>query len=83
MSRIPAVDRASADPKTLLAAVNKALGVTPNLFRVTAQSPAALEGLLKRQGTVPHHPSSDIAFSDAVNAAQARQRERPQGRSGR
>jgi hypothetical protein len=45
MSRIPAVDRASADPKSkpLLDAVNKAFGVTPNLFRVTAQSPAALE----------------------------------------
>jgi uncharacterized peroxidase-related enzyme len=54
MSRIPAVDRASADPKSkpLLDAVNKAFGVTPNLFRVTAQSPAALEGLLGLSGAL-------------------------------
>ncbi len=48
MSRIPAIDPAQAQgkAKTLLDAVHKALGVTPNLFRVAAQSPAALEGLV-------------------------------------
>lgn len=48
MSRIPAFDPAAAQGKTkdLLDAVNKALGVVPNMFRVAAQSPAALEGLV-------------------------------------
>ena len=54
MSRIPAVDPAHADPaaKPLLDAVNDSLGVTPNLFRVAAQSPAALEGLLSLSGAL-------------------------------
>jgi AhpD family alkylhydroperoxidase len=43
MSRIPPVDPATAQ---------QALGVTPNLFRVTAQSPAALEGLLGLNGAL-------------------------------
>src|SRR5437762_1763539 len=48
MSRIPAVQSTDADPKArpLLDAVAESLGVTPNLFKVAAQSPAALEGLL-------------------------------------
>lgn len=48
MSRIPALDPADAQGKAhdLLAAVGAALGATPNLFRVAAQAPAALEGLL-------------------------------------
>ena len=48
MSRIPAVNPlvANGKAKDLLNAVQKGLGVTPNLFRVTAQSPATLEGLL-------------------------------------
>jgi uncharacterized peroxidase-related enzyme len=54
MSRIPAIDPASAQGKAkdLLDAVNKLFGVTPNLFRVTAQSPAALEGLINFQGAL-------------------------------
>jgi len=54
MSRIPAVDPAKAQGKAkdLLDAVNKALGVTPNMFRVAAQSPAALEGLVSLNGAV-------------------------------
>jgi len=54
MSRIPAVDPATAQGKAkdLLDAVNKALGVTPNMFRVAAQSPAALEGLVSLNGAV-------------------------------
>lgn len=48
MSRIAAVDPAQTQGKTheILGAVNKMLGVTPNLFRVAAQGPAALEGLV-------------------------------------
>ena len=54
MSRIPPVDPATAQGKVkeLLSAVQQALGVTPNLFRVTAQSPAALEGLLGLNGAL-------------------------------
>jgi uncharacterized peroxidase-related enzyme len=54
MSRIAPVDPAAAQGKVkdLLGAVQQALGVTPNLFRVTAQSPAALEGLLGFNGAL-------------------------------
>jgi hypothetical protein len=42
VSRIPPVDPATAQgkAKALLGAVQRALGATPNLFRVAAQSPA-------------------------------------------
>jgi len=48
MSRIPPVDPtiAAGKARELLAGVQKSLGVTPNLYRVIAQSPAALEGVL-------------------------------------
>lgn len=48
MNAITALDPQSADGKAadLLGAVAKSLGSVPNLFRVAAQSPAALEGLL-------------------------------------
>ena len=48
MSRIPAIDPNSAPAavKTLLEGVQKGMGVTPNLFRVAAQSPAALDPLV-------------------------------------
>jgi uncharacterized peroxidase-related enzyme len=48
MSRIAAIDpnAAPAAVKPLLDAVQKGMGVTPNLFRVAAQSPAALEALV-------------------------------------
>jgi uncharacterized peroxidase-related enzyme len=54
MSRIPAVDPASAtgNVKQLLEGVHKGLGVTPNLFRVAARSPATLEGLVSLFGAV-------------------------------
>ena len=45
---------AEAKVKGLLDAVQKALGITPNLFRVAAQSPAALEGLLGLNGALGH-----------------------------
>ena len=47
MSRIstpPTIDAAPAASQLLLAAVKKQLGVVPNLFRLVANSPAALEG---------------------------------------
>ena len=54
MSRIQPVDPATAKGKAkdLLGAVQKGLGVTPNLFRVVAHSPAALEGLLGLNGAL-------------------------------
>jgi uncharacterized peroxidase-related enzyme len=52
MSRIAAIDpsTASAAAKPLLDGVRKGMGVTPNLFRVAAQSPAALEALVSLFG---------------------------------
>ena len=43
MSRIPALDPAAVQGKAkdLLDAVQKALGITPNMFRVAAHSPTA------------------------------------------
>jgi uncharacterized peroxidase-related enzyme len=54
MSRIPTIDpeTAPATVKPLLEGVRKGLGVTPNLFRVAAQSPAALEALTSFFGAV-------------------------------
>ena len=54
MSRIAPVDLATAPekPKALLAAVHQSLGITPNMFRVVAQSPAALEGLVSLNGAL-------------------------------
>jgi uncharacterized peroxidase-related enzyme len=45
-------DRAEGKTKALLDAVRKALGVVPNLYRVTANSPAALDGLLHLGGAL-------------------------------
>jgi uncharacterized peroxidase-related enzyme len=54
MSRVAAIDpsTAPAPVKTLLDGVQKGLGATPNLFRVAAQSPAALESLVGLFGAV-------------------------------
>lgn len=54
MSRIPAVDPSTTAGKTreLLAGVQKSLGATPNLYRVVAQSPAALDGVLGLTGAL-------------------------------
>ncbi|HTQ06096.1 MAG TPA: carboxymuconolactone decarboxylase family protein [Polyangiaceae bacterium] len=54
MSRIPPIEPATA-PATvapLLAGVQQGLGMTPNLFRVAANSPAALEALVGFFGAV-------------------------------
>jgi uncharacterized peroxidase-related enzyme len=49
---IPAIDPKTTEGKTkdLLDGVNAMLGVTPNLFRVTANAPAALEALVGMYG---------------------------------
>lgn len=56
MSRIPAVDPAHAEgkQKQLLDAVQQKLGRTPNLTRVLANAPAALEGYLAFSGALGH-----------------------------
>ncbi len=49
MSRIPALASIEASPaaaRLFLEAIKKAFGVLPNIFRVIANSPAALEGYL-------------------------------------
>jgi uncharacterized peroxidase-related enzyme len=54
MSRIPAIDPSTATGpvQSLLDGVRRGLGATPNLFRVAAQSPAVLEGLVSLFGAV-------------------------------
>ncbi|MFG1300738.1 carboxymuconolactone decarboxylase family protein [Xanthobacter sp. V3C-3] len=54
MTRISPVDTATATGKAgeLLAAVAARFGSTPNLFRVAAQSPAALEALIGVSGAL-------------------------------
>ena len=54
MSRVPAVSLPASDPKAqrLLDAVKSSLGATPNLFRVAAQSPAALNALVGFSGAL-------------------------------
>lgn len=52
MSRIsiPTVEQSAAASQPLLAAVQKSLGVTPNLMKLVGHSPAALEGYLALNG---------------------------------
>jgi uncharacterized peroxidase-related enzyme len=54
MSRIavPARDQAPAASQPILDAVNKQLGVVPNLFRLAALSPAALAGMTGLSGAL-------------------------------
>jgi uncharacterized peroxidase-related enzyme len=55
MSRIPTPASIEASPQAsqpLLEAVKKQLGTVPNLFRLTANSPAALEGYLSLNGAL-------------------------------
>jgi uncharacterized peroxidase-related enzyme len=54
MSRItiPAPDQTPADSLPLLDAVNKQLGVVPNLMKLVGNSPAALEGYLSLNGAL-------------------------------
>ena len=55
MSRIPtpaSIDAAPAASQPLLEAVKKQLGLVPNMFRLVANSPAALEGYLGLSGAL-------------------------------
>ncbi len=54
MSRlsIPTVDQSLEAAKPLLAAVEKQLGVLPNLMKLLGQSPAGLEGYLSLNGAL-------------------------------
>ena len=55
MPRIPTpatIDAAPAAAQPILEAVRKQLGSAPNLFRITATSPAALEGYLGLNGAL-------------------------------
>jgi uncharacterized peroxidase-related enzyme len=55
MSRIPTpatIGEAPAEARALLENVEKLLGSVPNLFRIVANSPAALEGLLGLSGAL-------------------------------
>lgn len=54
MSRIPAVEPTITEGKVheLLQGVQQSLGAIPNLYRVVAQSPAALEGVLGLTGAL-------------------------------
>ena len=54
MNRLPAIDPATVTgkSKTLLDAVQKKLGRTPNMMRTFAAAPAALEGYLNLSGAL-------------------------------
>lgn len=54
MSRIPAVDlnAVEGETKNLLDAVHDGLGITPNLYRVAANSAAALDAIVKFNGAL-------------------------------
>ncbi len=53
MSRLAVVDPATAgDAKPILDAVQSQLGIIPNLFKVAANSPAALSGLVQLSGAL-------------------------------
>lgn len=73
MSRIhtpTSIDTAPTASQPLLQAVQKMLGVVPNLFRVVSNSPAALEGYLGMsgalgKGTLPAQTRERIALAIA------------------
>lgn len=73
MSRIPTpptIDAAPAASRPMLEAVQKQLGVTPNLFRLVSNSPAALEGYLNLsaalgKGALPAATRERIALAVA------------------
>ncbi|MBC7521760.1 MAG: carboxymuconolactone decarboxylase family protein [Sandarakinorhabdus sp.] len=73
MSRIPtpaSIDAAPEASRPLLEAVNKQIGSVPNMFRLIANSPAALEGYLGlngalAKGTLPAAARERIALAVA------------------
>lgn len=73
MSRltIPPREAAPAASQPLLDAVEKSLGVVPNLFRLVGQSPAALEGLLALNGALGNALDAKTRERIALAVAQA------------
>jgi uncharacterized peroxidase-related enzyme len=73
MSRIEAIDVAAAtgNAKDLLEGVKKGLGVVPNLFRVTAQSPHALEGMVALHGAIGKGLNAKLREAIALATAEA------------
>ncbi|MEV4279593.1 carboxymuconolactone decarboxylase family protein [Actinoplanes xinjiangensis] len=73
MSRIATVDPAAAEgqARTLLGRVERALGVTPNMMRAMANSPAVLDAYLQfsgalSKGLLPARVQEQIALVAAV-----------------
>src|ERR1700712_3197198 len=73
MSRlnIPAREDAPAKSQPLLDAVEKQLGVVPNLFRLVGTSPAALEGYLSLNGALGRTLDAKTRERIALAIAQA------------
>jgi uncharacterized peroxidase-related enzyme len=73
MSRltIPAREDAPAKSQPLLDAVEKLLGVVPNLFRLVGTSPAALEGYLGLNGALGRTLDAKTRERIAIAVAQA------------
>jgi uncharacterized peroxidase-related enzyme len=73
MSRltIPAREDAPAKSQPLLDAVEKQLGVVPNLFRLVGTSPAALEGYLGLNSALSHTLDAKTRERIALAIAQA------------
>ena len=73
MSRLATVDPATAEPqaRALLGKVERALGVTPNMMRAMASSPAVLDAYLQfsgalSKGRLPGRVQEQIALVAAV-----------------
>ncbi len=73
MSRltIPAREDAPAQSQPLLDAVEKQLGIVPNLFRLVGTSPAALEGYLGLNGALSRTLDAKTRERIALAVAQA------------
>ena len=69
MSRlaIPARDDVPGASKPILDAVHKQLGVVPNMFRLIAQSPAALQGYAANNGALAK--TLDVKTRDGITLA--------------
>ncbi|MFA5970314.1 MAG: peroxidase-related enzyme [Sphingomonas sp.] len=68
---IPTKDTAPAKAQPLLDAVEKQLGVVPNLFRLVAASPATLEGFLGFNGALAQTLDAKTRERIALAVAQA------------
>jgi len=68
---IPTRDTAPAASRPILDAVDKQFGVVPNLFRLVAQSPAALAGLTSLSGALAKALDVKTRARIAIATAQA------------